>query len=960
MTIQPTHNIRARLTLGVALSALIATGFVSTASAQATTPDPRAEVVVVTGSRLNTANNRSISPVQVIGADEIRASGNIDLDEILKQQNQFLPSNGATTNPSLLESHGASTIDMRGLGQNRTLVLINGLRATPNGFRNSVDTNVIPSTLIKRVEYLTGGAAAVYGADAVSGVTNFILNDKYEGLEISTSGNQAQSGDAQNFTIGATGGVNFFNDRANITAHVSYSERGLLERTDREWALPEVNDAGAFLALFPTAGGSFTRLTGTTAATTPLFAYNRGGALGTTSDTEAFSRFEAFINPQERWNASVFGRFEVSKQLEFYVRGFYSVIDNTSQQVPVRSNSKAAAQDVLIRRDNPFITPQIAAALAGQFNLNFAGTGAGTDAVRLRVAKTLTELGPLTDTTERTYSQLVFGAKGSLTDSLRYEVSYVTGENVEEVNRTGWGTIARFQQAVTATTVNGQAACVDPSNGCVPFNLFGPNAASKAAVDFITGDTSEVFNERNREQDVFAATLTGDTIGVFELPGGPIGWVLGYEKREEYGNSKFGPNAATGLNLHTQGARGLILEARYDISETYAELRLPLVKDLPFIASFDLEGAIRFSEHSQAGDYDTSKIGFNWRLNENFRVRAAQQTVVRGANIGELFTSAANANPITGNVTDPCADPATSGADAALCRATGAPAPGYSAVLVGATALQGGDPTIRPETGETITYGFVFTPQFIPGLSVVVDYYKITLDDAIGTISPQQTMELCYVIRKDASSIFCQNIARNPTSGLISQIKQGDTNITLLETSGYDFSIYYNARLPAQLPGERINIAYTGGIVDTFIRQATPFNLIFDCAGGWGGGTCSDAGTGIRAIPEFRSNLAISWINGPLSLRTSWRYQGDVQFLQTNIAPALPNTNRVQKIKAYDYFDLGVSYRFNDNLRGSFTISNIFDTEPPILGSNQQDANTLPNQYDIIGRRFGFNLVWKM
>eukprot|EP01034_Spumella_vulgaris_P011304 gene11304-14376_t len=216
---------------------------------------------------------------------------------------------------------------MRGLGQNRTLVLVNGQRVTPNGFRNSADVNSIPSALISRIETLTGGAAAVYGADAVAGVTNYILRDNYEGLEVAVNGGTSEKGDAQSYSIGITGGMNFFEDRGNIVLHASYADRGILKREDRAWALPELNDAGLFIQTFPTAGGAFTRWASATAApagtAAPTFAYAADGTLGTPAGTQAFSQFEAFQNPNDRTNAAIFGTFKLAKWAEFYGRGTY-------------------------------------------------------------------------------------------------------------------------------------------------------------------------------------------------------------------------------------------------------------------------------------------------------------------------------------------------------------------------------------------------------------------------------------------------------------------------------------------------------------------------------------------------------------------------------------------------------------------------------------------------------------
>jgi iron complex outermembrane recepter protein len=991
MTTHSRRTKRTQLTMTVALAALTLS---STAFAQTAEPTKEAEVVIVTGSRIATAGNRAISPVRVITADTIRDTGEVNIDEILKTQNQFLPSNGATTNPTNLESHGASTLDLRGLGQNRTLVLVNGQRATPNGFRNSADVNTIPSAMIARIDTLTGGAAAVYGADAVAGVVNYILRDSYEGLEVTATGNISEEGDAESYSIGITGGMNFFNDKGNIVLHAGYTDRGGILREDRSWAQPEVNDLGLPLQTFPTAGGSFTRWTNATTApggtAAPTFAYSDAGVLGTTAGTSTFSRYEAFQNPNDRLNASLFGKFEIAPFAEFYLRANYSVINNTSQQVPVRTNGNTATtngdlaipaaarqiQDILIQSNNPFITPAIRALLepggsTTVWNLNAAGTGPGTAAARFRVAKTLTELGPIIDTTERTMHQVVVGLRGDITPNIKYDLAYVTGKNIEVVQRNGWGSDIRFRQATNVVNVGGQAACANPSNGCVPYNIFGPEAASAAAVAWIYGDKDELFNKRNRHQDVLSLVVSGDTTDLFKLPGGPVGWAIGAERREEFGNSFFGRRAGQRDTLHTQGARGDLV-ADFELTEYYGELKLPVLADLPFIKQFDVELAYRASEHSRSGDYDTSKWGINWAVNDSLRLRGSKQSVVRGPNIGEFFGAAVEA-PVTGTgrPIDYCQNPALYGVSQAFCTAVGAAAPGAVPLvngvplIDGAVAVQGGGEAIKPESGETFTYGAVWTPTFLPGFTALVDYYEIQIDDAIGSPTPLQLMDSCYLVSQDANSALCKKITRN-SAGLVVKFDQRDTNLTLLKTSGIDFSLQYTAALPEALPGDRITISYNGGIAGSFIRLLFPADNQFDCAGKFGGGACTDAGTGNRAIPEFRSALNVAWTDGPLTVRGAWRYTGETDALIGKNPPAgwkgvwTPNNNLVQHIDAWDYFDLGASYNVNDNLRISGTINNIFNKLPPILGSAQQDANTLPAQYDIVGRRFGINVLWKL
>jgi iron complex outermembrane recepter protein len=1003
------------LTGCASLAAIIVAAVPGMALAQAAAPAAAPEVIVVTGSRIATRAERAISPVQVIDGDQLRQAANISIDEFLKEQNQFASSTGQTTSPALLESHGASTLDMRGLGQNRTLVLVNGQRAAPNGFRNSVDINTIPSVLISRIETLTGGAAAVYGADAVAGVTNFILKDSYEGVQIDAFGNIAERGDNENYTVGVTAGRNFLDDRANLTAHVSFTERGAMFRNNRDWASPEVNDAGLPLGgPLTTVGGQFTRPTtaqsGTTintqtgpgfnltsvggSASATTFFFNRAGNVVTTNPNESLDQFEAFLNPQDRTNISLFGRFEVSDALKFYGRYQYAQVNNESQVIPVSAQANSArvnatnrfdaqlANSIIIRSDNPFIdqTPGLRAILTPAFNLNAAGTALAVGApapgevrsMRLNVNRVMAEFGPRFDLTERETRQIVLGFKGDLTSTISYDVSYVHGENTETVDRVNAGVASRYYQAANVTVdSSGRAVCVDASNGCVALNLFGPNKVSAEAAAWVGGG-SIFFNQRNREQTVLSAVVTGDTSGFFELPAGPVGWSVGAERREEWGNTLFGERPQQATTMAT-GANGFRLDgvAEYDLSEVYAELRVPILSGVPLVQQLDFEGAYRYSDHSQAGTYDTWKLGAVWELNDAFRIRGSKQSVVRGANIGELFPLI-NFPSVATTTTDPCFNPTASGADAALCLAAGAPAPGTGAIdpntllptdrILNAVNPQGGNSIIRPEQGETYTYGFVFTPQFLRGFSFILDYYNISLTDVIGGITPTDRLNLCYVAIRDLNDPICQSITRSrtagPTLGTVTQILGNDVNISSLSTSGWDFSVYYNARMPEGLPGDRINIAYTGGLVESFTRQADFRQTVFDCAGKFGGGAvsagaCTDSGVGVRAIPEFRSNLQATWSVDDLSLRFGWRYFGQVDLV-------VPNANLVQHIDSQMYFDLGASYRFNDNLRASFSVTNLADEDPPVLGSSQQDANTIPGQYDIVGRRYGLTLVWRM
>lgn len=960
---------RAHLAASVSMGVMALFAYSTNAFAQ-DAKKSNTETVIITGSRLQGKIERAVSPVAVIDKDKLLENAVVDIDDQLKKENQFAASIGSTSTPSSTDAMGASTLDMRGMGQNRTLVLINGTRATPFGFRNSVDVNTIPSTLIKRIEYLTGGASAVYGADAVAGVANFILEDKYDGIEVTASGGMAEEGDATQYAVGLTAGKNFNEGRGNLTAYVGYAERGRLLRVDRDWAATEYIDNSAtgkidlVRGTTTSRGGNFTRSGGGNvfnltsvggSATNASFNFNNDGQLVSSAFTDSQTSFESFINPQDRTNGALFFTYDLNDKLKFWSRATISKINNTGS-FTFSNPAGTVGSPILIRKDNPYITTQLAQVFAGAYNRNFTNTGAGTDAFLAVPSRSFVEFGPRTDENQRTSSQIAVGLKGEITDHLRWDFSIVSGHSDEDTMRYGEGSPARLAQAANARLVNGVAQCTDTSNGCVPINLFGPNSISKEAAAWIMG-TPLAFG-RNRDQNVVSTNFYGDTEEYFNFKGGPVQWSLGFEYRYEYGDMYWDPRILAGDYFGgTKRQNGF---AKFDLGEIYAELRAPVLSDLPFIKRLDIEGAYRISQHSQAGTYNNSKIGFNWQIDDNVRFRGSKQTVFRAPNVGELWgvVGASILNRTVGNVNDICTNPTTTGADAATCLASGAPAAPYTQVTNQTfQAPFGGDPNMKPETGDTYTLGFVLTPKFLPGFTFIADYWNIQLNDAIGGLTATATVNLCYAVSKDINSTYCKRIKRD-SAGQISEVSLVDINVSNFETSGVDFSAHYSMKTPSFMPGQKLNFALTGGWLENFVKQATPLEAKVNCVGYFGvAGSCSDSGVGSRPMPKWRGSFSTSWVVNDFTFRGTWRYFGEVD--EGRSATGALTTNFIKHIDAQNYFDLGATWRINPKLRASLSVTNVGDVEPPMLGSAQFDANTIPSVYDVVGRRYGLSLVWK-
>ncbi|KAF0111760.1 MAG: TonB-dependent receptor, partial [Hyphomonadaceae bacterium] len=752
--------------------------------------------------------------------------------------------------------------------------------------------------------------------------------------------------------------------RGNITGHLSYADRGSLRRIDRPWAAVEVNDANIPFTTTSSRGGNFARSGGGSVfnllaqggvANSTTFSFTNTTGVQQAAFGDILSSFEHFIGANTRQNAALFFNYDLSDQIEFWARATITAIENTSNfsYATVAGTPAATFQ---VRRDSPFVTPELAIIFQGAYNRNYADTAAGTDMFKATVSRSLFELGPRTDVTDRVSSQFAMGLKGKLTDHLAWDFSIINGHSDEDVLRHNEGSPARLAQGLNVTSVGGVAACVDPSNGCVPINFFGPNSMSPQAVAWVEG--APLYFGRNRDQIVVSSNLFGDTERFFSFKGGPIKWSVGVEFRDEYGDMYWDPRILTGD--YFGGTRRQDANAKFDLTELYTEVRAPILSDLPFIKHLEIEAAYRISDHSLAGNYDNSKIGFNWQIDDSFRIRGSQQTVFRAPNIGELWGvvgATVASTSLRASHYDPCTT-TTDTAIRAICVATGAPAAPFTKNITVLNFPFGGDPTIKPEIGETYTLGFVATPTFIRGLSFGVDYWHIQLNDAIGGLSSDAMVRLCYDVSKDANSVYCQRIKRDAT-GNLTEISLVDINVSNFETAGYDFNATYNLRLPQSIHmGDRITFELKGGQMDTFIKQATPLEGKVNCVGKFAvPGSCSDSGVGSRPMPTIRGSLGIAWISKPLTLRATWRHFGDV--IEGASPTGTYTTNLHKHIEAQNYLDLGATWRVNPHFRASFSVTNALDVEPPLIGNFAVDANTIPAVYDVIGRRYGLSLVYK-
>ncbi len=885
------------------------------APAQEAAGESEIETIVVTGSRLDSSLAQSVSPIVSVGPDQLQFERAVNVEDLLSKLSQTAGGIGAASTTN--DAFGASVLDLRGLGQNRTLVLIDGSRGAPFGFRNSVDVNSIPAPLVERVEILTGGSAAVYGADAVVGVVNFKLKDDFEGLEANASYEVSRNGDGALYNLNVGFGETL-GGQGHIAGFIGYSNREEILAGRREFASPEFDKNGDISTNRP-AGGVFTQ--GDSA-----FSFTDTGAFTTTAQGSEFSGVNTLIQPLERIDTSVFFSYDVFDNIEVHGRAMFSNSRIRSSVDPVDEKFT-----VTVRYDNPYLTPDIVNALTFDPN-GEASVG---------VQRTFAEFGPETRNTTRKNFQTRLGLRGQLTESVKWDAYVQYGRSDDDTVIDGEGSVARMLQAANATVdANGTAVCMDASNDCAPANLFGPNSLSRQSVDFITLPLSR---DRSRDQFVTAGTLSGDMGDAFSLPAGPIDWFLGFEYRDEKASEQNDSAIVRGQTFD-QGRRPSFAGA-FDVTEFFGEARVPILVDLPFARRLDIEGAYRNSDFSTSGSHDTWKIGASWTVNDDLRFRGSVQHAIRSPNIGELFGPLADiplSTFINGDDDDPCSNPALTGADPAQCAARGAPAAPFTVDVGDAPFVFGGNPDLQPEESGTYTIGASFNPSALPGFSVAVDYFDIDIDGGVFVVFPADALRDCYIANPTPGNPLCDLVPRDPATGQIALADATDQNVSSFTMSGVDIDARYTFDLPVTVPGEHFSIRYTGTVVTDQTRRNSQYTTKLDCKGTFSSGCAIDS----RVNASFRHRATFGWDTRNLAVQAAWQMVGSVEN---------PSSAGVTELAAEHYVDLAAIWYLKEGIQLSFGIDNLFDNEPPFAPGTavSENFNTFPSSYDVIGRTYG-------
>ncbi|MFT2091343.1 TonB-dependent receptor domain-containing protein [Paraglaciecola sp. 2405UD69-4] len=925
-----TKSIRLAMAAGAASTALIS----NVALAQdAETAEASVEKISVTGSRIQRANLTAKSPVFEFSGEEFVVSGNLNIEQKLAELPSTLPSFGASSNNP---GDGTARVDLRGLGTSRTLVLVNGRRWIPATQAGVVDLNSIPGSLIEGVDIITGGSSAVYGSDALGGVVNFRMKDDFEGAEISTLYDITEDGDGEKFNIDLTIGGNFADDRGNATIYMGYAKRDAVYQGDRSFSDVALTEGTDGLVAGGSSGIPGTRIFGgptlPNGDTLGRFLPDGSGATFVSPDDLFNYAPDNFLQlPQERLAVNGFGHFDITDDHRLYAEvGF------NRNTVPQELAPTPAFTTVELNPNSVFFGADVQEAFLNSGELNADGN------YEAFIGRRMVEVGPRQSIDTRSGVRILVGLEGYFNDNWGYNTYYSRSE-LDQTNLLENDVAAsRFRQALLVT--DDGTECQDTSNGCVPLNIFGEGTITEEAAEFIRIGATNV---TNISQEVFHFDVAGEL--PFGLPSAEnnVGLVVGFESRHD--SSTFRPDEFLAAGDVLGFNAGDTTSGGYGVKELFYEIDVPLVEEKDFAKELTLWVAGRFSDYSTVGSVESFATSLNWVVNDTVMFRAGYQEAVRAPNVSELFLGQSNGFP---SATDPCsADGFVEGTtDSDLCVATGLSADQVGTFIQANSQIEGvfgGNTELKEEESETVTLSVVLTP--VEDLTVSFDYFNIEITDAIDVLGGgvQNVLNICYNQVQDINSPFCQAIDRR-ADGNVDTVSVLNENIGALETSGLDVNINYSFDLDFGI-GDNNSILIIDSrntFLDSFdITPVAELGTVNECAGAFGN-TCGSP------LAEFQSNNRITWASGDLSFSTLIRYIDSTTDDQIVVGGVDASELIVPEISSEVYVDLSASYHLADGVRVNAGITNLFANEPTALGDSQEQANTFPSTYDLLGRRF--------
>ena len=948
------NKISKAVRLAIAFGAASTAAFSASSFAAEEENVEKVERIEVTGSRIKRIGEMSPTPVTVISGEGLTDAGVVNVADLLNKLPNTLVGISPETSNNTIFASGLNNTDLRGLGSERTLVLVNGRRFVSGAPGSSaVDLNNIPTAMVERIEVTTGGASAVYGSDAVAGVVNIITKKSFDGLSLDISTTQpTQSGGEEEYlslTFGSEVG------KASFVTNLSWARQKQISYLDRDYLRdapivvrnprrseadfdPENEPNAVFWGYGRQTLASYDK-SGTFSAGGKRYNFSDAGELKEmglgkplpplTSGRVDYDGGEGYSfaenghlrTPLDRINLFTSMNYEFNDDHAFTAEFTYSKTDAYGESSP-------AFLSFVTQGDNALL-PKEARDLISQQNVDEDYPNGAVS-----IGYLASDFGNRQYSQDRTLARLALGLEGIINDNWSYDLYATSGHVQADTQWFGEMFEERFYQSVDAIEVDGDVVCRDEiarANGCLPLDVFGRGIYDQNAYDWVSTDA---IRRSSIQQHVVGASVSGD---VYELPAGWVGAAFSAEYRKEKADTLPDPAMRAGLLFNNQSQP---LAGEFDVKELSAEVSIPLLANVAFVENLTFDGAFRWMDYSTSGSDTAWKVGLNWEVNDELRVRINKSKSVRAPNIGELYNPPGQTFR---SITDPCAASRSDGLPAeyadnirANCAAQGIPLdfepsqewygstrPGF---IIGNTDL-------KNETARDITVGFIYTPQFVENLSFTVDYWKFEISDMIDSFTGGDLVNLCYQ-SATLDNPYCPLIERDPTTKEISNYFEKPVNSAISNTSGVDIEANYKYDTSFGSLDFRLISTYLEERM--YNSTGLPEDEVVE--------------TGEVERPKWKHRLITTYQYDDFSAVLTTSHRSHTVLSNT----WSPNVNNYNEVPSYTTFDLTARYNVTDALQVRAGALNMFDRNPPRQPSVYNEGAA----FDVIGQRLTFGVKY--
>lgn len=892
------------------------------------------EEIVVTGSRIKRSDFTSASPITVISGQSIVESGFTNLGEALR--NQAVAGTAGFNQSSILSGGGSSSVDLRNLGQSRVLVLINGKRVASfaDALSNqAVDLSFVPTSLIDRVDILRDGASAIYGSDAISGVVNVILKERFEGLQFGAQHGISGEGDGEQYSVDFAIGTT--SDRGSVMVGAEYRYNNNINQVDRDWAFPNVAGLGASSisqGSFFSPGGAWFGNDGSFFCTVPKAfggdEITNVGAAGcpstqgqapTNPDDVQLLRYDYGLNQDlltgsELYTTAGYGVYEFADGIEGFVEAQYSKRTGLSRLDgnPGSFGTPAFPNGSFVPYTNPHIPASAQA------------PGNNTDGGGFFYFRPSSTIGTRDSDFEVNTVRLTAGLRGeiinedSFLNNWSWELSYLYTRLDATLTTDSVWNLARFIRIVDPDACALDALCAQTVNPSGALDVVRPGNWTQAEIAYMRQTASA---QSKFQTTGFFGVASGP---VFELPAGEVNVAVGFETRTDEGFTKPDSITEAGESVANQV---FTTEGSFDVEEYFAEIDIPLLADMPAFQNLDLNIQYRLSDYSNFGQESVERFGLNWQIIDDLRIRATMSTAYRAPQVTDLFGGGVVSFDFFSN---PCPATATGNA-AANCAAAGIPL-GTPLAATQSAVLAGGNPNLDPETADTSTIGIVFTPSFLEGFQMTLDYWDIEVEDLISRPTSDSIVQDCFNGPAGLTAPECAlftpvvNAAGTNFQNFTNQL----TNLTKVTTDGYDLGIVYEFELGNTLVNSELQA--------TYVRE----NTFYPGAGG---------ADGRGSIPRIKGiwNNQISWEEFDFIFRARYIHgMTDPDFDEDT------NIFGYEDVPSHTEWDVRVRYNW-EQYTAVFGVNDLFDRDPPYVFNSGNNTDLF--LYSPVGRYFFLRLT---